>query len=223
MATLFFLGIVAFVVWAWVQAMGRTLPVEAGGPSPRRWWLIALAWLVVSALPTLSGVLRPGGPVPAQAVMLGVLAIAAWFSFSRFGGRIASAVPLYVLVGFQGFRLPLELVLHEWVATGIAPPQMTWTGQNVDIVAGGLALVSIPFVRWRPRLAWAPSIVGALLLANVLRIVALSLPGPFQSFPDTITLPYSFPHVWIATVCVAGAVVGHLIAFRALVRGQAVA
>ena len=213
-----FVLVVLFVLWAGVRGLTRAFPSGEGGPSGSRLWTLAAGWLVLSALPTATGLLRPGGPVPPQAIMLVVLGLAVGLSWSRVGAGLAAAVPLHLLVGFQGFRLPLELVLHEWASTGVAPPQMTWTGQNVDIAAGVVALLSMPVVRRWPRFAWVPTVFGSLLLLNVLRIVALSLPGPLQRFPDPVTLPFQLPHVWIATVCVAGAIVGHLVAFRALAR-----
>ena len=216
--TWLFVATVFFVIWAGVRGLTRAFTREDGGPPSIRLWSLAVAWLVISALPTATGLVAPGGPVPVQAIMVGVLALAVAVAGSRVGAGLAAAVPLYLLVGFQGFRLPLELVLHEWVSTGLVPPQMTWTGQNVDVVAGALALASMPVVRRWPRFAWVPTVVGSVLLLNVLRVVALSLPGPLQRFPDPITLAYRVPHVWIATVCVAGAVLGHLVAFRSLVR-----
>jgi len=149
--------------------------------------------------------------------MVLVLGGAGWLTLSQTGAALATWTPMVVLVGFQAFRLPLELVLHGWVEQGIAPPQMTWTGANIDILAGVVALVSVPVVhRWR-RFGWVPTLLGLVLLANVVWVVVRSLPGPLRAFTDPIHLPARFPHVWIATVCVAGALAGHLIAVRSLV------
>lgn len=213
-----FLAVVAFVVFAFVVAVERIPdPVRA-----ERGWLIrrprlaAGAWLIGSAAPTLAGLLAPVGPIPPQVLLLAILAGGTWLALSRFGADVAAAVPVFGLTGFQAFRLPLEIVLHEWAEVGVAPPQMTWTGSNVDILAGVVALATIPIVRRWPRAGWIPTLVGVVLLANVLRVVVTSLPGPLARFPDPIVLPTLFPHVWIATICVAGAVVGHVIAIRAL-------
>jgi len=62
-------------------------------------------------------------------------------------GRWLSLLPLPALVLFQAFRLPLELVLHSWVAQGVIPGTMTWSGRNWDIVSGVLALVAALFCR----------------------------------------------------------------------------
>lgn len=213
-----FLAIVAFVVVAGVTAIER-VPGERRRTSPffaRHPRLTAAGWLVATALPTLLGAYRPDGPLPPQLLMLIVLGAALGLGLSPVGGEIAARVPIHALVAFQGFRFPLELVLHRWVELGVAPPQMTWTGANVDIVAGVLALAAAPIVWKWPRAGWLPTGLGILLLANVVLVVARSLPGPLQAYPDAITLPHMFPHVWIATVCVTGAAAAHVVAVRAL-------
>jgi hypothetical protein len=213
-----FLIVVAFVVTAFVVAIERS-PSEVRaerGPIMRHPRLAAGGWLLISAAPTLAGMMAPVGPIPAPVLFVPVVLGSFWLGFSRFGGDIANAVPIFLLTGFQGFRLPLELVLHEWADAGVAPPQMTWTGANVDIIAGIVALATLPIVRRWPRAGWIPTVAGMVLLANVLRVVVISVPGPLRAYDDPLLLPALFPHVWIATVCVAGAVVAHVIAVRAL-------
>ncbi len=206
-----FVLIVAFVIAGFVTAATRASSAGAG-----RGLAGAGAWLALTAAFPLGGLLAPDGPLPPQAFMALLMAATLGVAFSPLGRGIAGTVPLWILVGFQGFRLPLELVLHDWAAHGIAPPQMTWTGQNFDIAAGIAALVFAPLVRAKPALAWIPTLVGLGLLVNILRIVATSLPGPMQLFPDPLLLPWRFPHVWIGSVCVVGAMIGHLVALRAL-------
>ena len=57
-----------------------------------------------------------------------------------FGRRFADKLPLVALIGFQAFRLPLELVMHRAAAAGIMPNVMMFTGYNFDIVTGATAL-----------------------------------------------------------------------------------
>lgn len=213
-----FLAVVGFVVVAAVAAVER-IPAEVraeGGWITRHPRLAAAIWLVISAAPTLAGLLAPAGPVPPQLLLIPILLGGMWLALSALGGAITTAVPLFALTGFQAFRFPLEVILHEWGQAGVVPNQLTWSGSNIDVVAGIVALVTIPVVRRWPRAGWLPTVVGIVLLANVLRVVVTSLPGPLQRFDDVILLPTMFPHVWIATVCVAAAVVGHVIAVRAL-------
>lgn len=215
-ADLGFLAIVAFIVAAAIAAHARAAPDRLRALV--RASAVAAAWLVLTGLPALAGVLAPAGPVPPQLPMLVILAVAVGFAVTAPGARIAAAVPLWILIAFQGFRLPLEVILHRWVDAGVAPPQMTWTGHNLDIITGAVALAAAPVVRRYPRAAWIPTAVGLALLANIGRIVVTSLPGPLQRFTDTLMLPLQFPRVWIGSVCVAGALAAHIIAIRALRR-----
>lgn len=151
----------------------------------------------------------------------GVLFVSVALGLSPLGGRMAGAVPLAALVAFQGFRLPLELVLHSWAQQGTIPGTMTWTGQNWDIVSGVVALVCAPFVARRRGLAWGANIVGFLLLLNVARVALLSAPLPFgwgQTPP--LLVAFHLPYALIGPVCVGGAFFGHVVLTRALLRGR---
>lgn len=209
-----FLAIVAFIVVGAIAAYAHAAPSR-----PRalvRGSIVAAAWLALTGLPALAGLIAPEGPIPPQLLMGVILVLAIAFAVAEPGARIAATVPLWILVAFQVFRLPLELVLHRWVDAGLAPPQMTWTGHNLDIITGIVALVAAPIVRGHRRFAWVPTVLGLALLANIGRIVLTSLPGPLLAFPDPLTLPAQFPRVWIGSVCVAAALAAHIIAIRAL-------
>jgi hypothetical protein len=102
----------------------------------------ALAWLAVAAALALSGFLADFDGVPPRAAVLLVptLGLPLWLGFSRTGSALANA-PIALLVGFHGFRLPLELVMHQAALEGTMPAQMTYTGYNFDIVSGASAFV----------------------------------------------------------------------------------
>jgi hypothetical protein len=137
-------------------------------------------------------------------------------------GRWLSLLPLPALVAFQAFRLPLELVLHSWVAQGVIPGTMTWSGRNWDIISGVLALVAAPFCRRSIVWAWIANVVGWVLLVNVMRVAVLSSPVSF-GWPVTpkLELIYHLPYALIIPVCVGGALIGHIALTRALLRGRA--
>jgi hypothetical protein len=137
-------------------------------------------------------------------------------------GRWLAAVPLVWLVAFQGFRFPLELVLHSWAAQGVIPGTMTWTGRNWDIVSGVLALILAPLCRRSTAWAWLANGVGLVLLANVMRVAILSSPVPF-GWPvvPKLALIYHVPYVLIFPVCVGGALIGHISLTRALLTKSA--
>lgn len=140
-----------------------------------------------------------------------------FFALSSFGRLLAAGVPIAWLVAFQGFRLPLELVLHSWATQGTIPETMTWTGQNWDILTGVVALAAAPFVSKSRPLAWAVNGLGFALLLNVGRVAMLSSPLPFGwNVQPPLLLALHLPYAWIGSVCVAGALAGHVILTRAL-------
>jgi hypothetical protein len=152
-------------------------------------------------------------------VILGAIA----FSFSKLGKRLSEHVPLILLVAFQIFRLPLELVLHSWTEQGTIPSTMTWTGQNFDIVTGFVALLAtlILLVVKNPKArrvtAWTADVVGIILLLNVMRVAILSSPVPFGwHLQSPLLVALYYPFVWIGPVCVGGALIGHILLTRRL-------
>lgn len=148
-----------------------------------------------------------------------VLLIAVGFALSPVGARLAASTPLVALVGFQSFRLPLELVLHAWAEQGVIPETMTWTGQNWDILSGLTALVCLPLVERHPVAARIANIVGLALLLNVMRVAVLSSPLPFGwGVKPPLALAFHLPYAFIGPVCVGGALFGHLVLTRALWR-----
>jgi hypothetical protein len=174
-------------------------------------WLGAQALLVasgrMSSLP-LNGLPFFFGPI---------LLIWTGLALSPIGKRVATTVPLAALVGFQAFRLPLELVLHSWATQGTIPESMTWTGQNWDIISGIAALACAPFATRHRTIVRLANIIGFALLLNVMRVAVLSSPVPFgwgQQPP--LLLAFHLPYALIGPVCVGGALFGHLVLTRAL-------
>lgn len=150
-----------------------------------------------------------------------ILVVSVGLGLSPVGARLAAGVPLAALVGFQAFRLPLELVLHEWAAQGTIPGTMTWTGQNWDIVSGIVALLAAPLAGRYPGAARIANIIGGALLLNVIRVAVMSSPLPFgwgQQPP--LLLALHLPYALIGPVCVGGALFGHVVLTRRLWQKQ---
>ena len=219
-----FVGIVAGVLAAffagvhraWARTDGRagraTATATVAGAT--------LVWLGLLSASVASGVMidatMPAVPIFLGASLVGGLAI----GLSRLGLRLAQGLTLPVLVAFQGFRLPLELVLHNWAGSRTIPMTMTWDGSNLDIISGVLALLCAPFAaRWRGA-AWLANVVGLALLINVGRVAVLSsgLPISWQGVSPPLQLVMYLPYALIVPVCVAGALAGHVILTRALLR-----
>lgn len=178
-------------------------------------WVVV--WLIAFCAAVESGYARenpfPGIPMLLLLVLITSLA----FAFSPIGRKLSYGIAIPYLVLFQVFRLPLELVLHEWVAQGVIPRTMTWTGENFDILAGGIALLAFPFAARFPIAARVANIVGLASLLNVLRVALLSSPIPmgWNVEPKLQVMLYA-PYCLIGPVCVGGALIGHVLLLRAL-------
>ncbi|HTV24489.1 MAG TPA: hypothetical protein VMG12_37620, partial [Polyangiaceae bacterium] len=212
-STIAFLVIVVAVALAFPAAVWlgtlRTSGPEPARRSALRACAATLAVLAASALLAESGALAsvPHG--------LGVVAYfvicnagAALLAFSGVGQRMAQTLPLYALVGFHLFRLPLELVLHQWYMEGVLPVQMTYAGQNFDIATGLLALFIAPLMYYGKlsrRAAWLFNLIGSALLANVASIAVRSSPVPLRTYLNEppVLLALNAPFTWILPVCVS--------------------
>jgi hypothetical protein len=178
-------------------------------------------WLAAMAAAALSGWLgrfdlRPPPIVIWFASMVVMTLALAW---SPFGRRFADKLPFVALIGFQAFRLPLELVMHRAVAAGIMPNVMSFTGYNFDIVTGATALPLALYAWRRPLPRWLLvlwNVTGQLLLF-VVAAVALAASPVFRAFGDDQLNVWvtQFPYVWIA-VMVAAALFGHVVTLRKL-------
>lgn len=240
-STLAFCSIASAVIAALLAGIWLASRRSGGADAARRLTLrsgaVVLAILFVSAALAESGVLRRLAGGPALMLYVGASnAIAIVAAFSPLGRRMALTLPIWALVGFQVFRLPLELVLHEWYAQGVIPIQMTYEGHNFDIATGALAAILAPLLWGLERLArrfpraaetadriahatlWFFTLAGTLLLLNVGSIAIRSSPVPFRTYLNEPVLQIAFnaPYTWIVPVCVAGALLGHLLAFRRL-------
>jgi len=233
-STVVFSLIVVVVAVAFAVAVGYAGRVLGEKPTRRRRAkivsaVLAFSWLSVTALISASGVLEiEMFPPPLMIFFALSMGVAIAVAYSRLGTRIITGVPLCALVGFQVFRLPLELVLHQWWIEGVLPIQMTYEGHNFDIVSGVLGLV-VGLVLWRRgptvdrtsrKLAWAFNIIGLGLLITVATIAVLSSPIPLRMYTNepAVLLALHVPYGWIVPFCVGGALTGHLLVFRWLRR-----
>lgn len=162
--------------------------------------------------------LRPPGLVylVAPAVLL-VLFLAR----SAAGENLARSVPLAILVGFQGFRVGVEVALHALWQAGLAPHLLTLTGGNVEILVGATAPVAAWLStrgRLGERLAFAWNVLGCLSLLNVVARAMLTSPGLLHGIDAEVPnvalglFPYSFIPGFMAPF----AMLLHVLAFRAL-------
>lgn len=181
-------------------------------------------WMGLTLAAAATGRLAFGSfPPPLFFLFALILALGIGLASSRVGERLALGLPLAALVGIQGFRLPLELLMHRAYTEGVMPEQMSYSGLNFDILTGITALVVAGLLLagrmrlWGVR-AW--NWMGTLLLVNILTIAWLSTPTPlrvFMSEPANVWITHP-PFVWLPAVLVLTALLGHLVIFRRLRR-----
>ncbi len=180
------------------------------------------AWMALLGAAASSGVLARFDlrPPPMAGAFLGTVAVSLALALSRFGKRLALGLPLGALVGFQAFRLPLELVMHQAQNDGLMPSVMSFNGYNFDILTGITAtLVGVWFLVGRPPRGVLVlfNVLGStlLLVVSVVAVAALPLFAAFG--PEQLNVWVTrFPYIWMA-VMVGSALVGHVLLGRRLV------
>jgi hypothetical protein len=217
------LAVVVAALAAWGAARA-TAPAGRAGPRLALAFGVAAAWMAAWALVARSGALLDLArrPPPLVLMMAATLAAGIGIGASPLGGRLARGLPLAALVGFQAFRLPLELVMHGAARAGAMPVQMSFSGWNFDVVTGASAAVVAGLLlagrapRW---LVGAWNGLGAALLANIVAIAAASTPliHAFGTDPAAVnTWIATAPFVWLPTVFVTCAIAGQVVIARRL-------
>lgn len=179
-------------------------------------------WLALTGVAAARGWLTFDARPPTAMLLPSVMAaLALAVGLSRVGERLAAGLPLWVLVGVQGFRFPLELMMHRAYTEGLMPEQMSYSGLNFDIVTGVTAILvagALLLGRAPTGLVAAWNWLGFLLLLNIMTIAVLSTPTPLRVFmnePANVWVTH-FPFVWLIAVMVATALLGHVLVFRRL-------
>ena len=182
--------------------------------------VFATAWIAATGLLASRGVLRMWDPPTMGLVLVPTLLIAVGIALSPLGRQLVAGIPIEWLVGFQGFRVLVELLLHRAYVEGLMPVQMSWSGRNFDVVSG---ITAIAVGLWLGTAARPSSLLVALwntlgvaLLANILVVALLSAPTPFRVFtnePPNVLITRA-PWVWLPAVMVFAAILGHALVIR---------
>jgi hypothetical protein len=153
---------------------------------------------------------------PAPLVFITGLSLTIWLGFSSLAQGWLR-LSLNWLVGFQGFRLLVELLLLMGCEQGLVPQQLTLHGLNYDMLTGISALALAPIAHRLPQ-RWLRlwNTLGMMLLLWVILLSAVSFPTPLQLLkPDNAWMLY-FPYVWLPAGLLPAALLGHLILLRRL-------
>jgi len=229
--TLFFVGIVAtLVVWFAFAAWRAGRNLREAPDLTRRWTIgtagFIIVWLAATAILATHGRLADWSQFPPPVMKLFTTAtlLTVLYAFSRIGSRFVDGLSVAFLIGFQVFRIPVEIVLFLWLRYQVIPVQMTFEGWNFDIFSG----VSAGVVAWlaaRDRLPkWGLllwNVVGLGLLINIVTIAVLSMPTPLRVFlhePANTIVPTRAPYLWLPVFLGQAALFGHLLVFRKLWR-----
>jgi cytochrome bd-type quinol oxidase subunit 1 len=213
-------GLAALVALAWVRLFAR----GDRWRSPRL-LAIVLVLLGGSALAATSGWLArfDRQPPPMAILIAGVFLLPIVAGISPFGRSAAAELSVVSLVGFQSFRLPLELLMHHAAERGIMPVQLSYGGYNYDIVTGATALLLFVLLRRGvrvPRAAiWAWNLGGLLCLGAIAAIAIATSPmvRAFGDQPANVnTWVLFFPYVWLPVGLVTAALLGHIVLTRRL-------
>jgi hypothetical protein len=181
-------------------------------------------WLLLTAVLAGRGLLGSGETFPPKPlfIVLPTLILVLVFVFSSAGSRLVRGLKMWELVGFQAFRLPVELVLLGYFFETRVPLAMTLEGRNFDVFTALSSVVVAPLLfsgtlGRRAVLVW--NICGLALLFNIIFLAAASL-AVFagESGAPVNTLPFQWPSIWIL-FCVLVALVSHLLIFRKLRQG----
>ena len=226
-STLLRAGFVALTLGLYLLFVATVyVSARRSGVEPRRatrQTLVAAAlagvWIAATGIAAARGVLHMWGPPTMAPVLIGMLLIALGVAFSPVGGRIVAQIGIAALVGYQGFRVLVELLLHRAYVEGLMPVQMSYAGRNFDIVSGVTALLLGAWLATGRRsrglvLLW--NVLGVVLLANIVGVALLSAPTPFRVFMNepANTFITRAPWVWLPAVMVLAAVMGHALVFR---------
>jgi hypothetical protein len=181
-------------------------------------WLVyagAFSWLGLLSDPGL----RPPGAVRLVGPVFAALMLIIWVLPA--GRRLAATLPVALLIGFQVFRVGVELTITELHHQGLVPKLLTLPGGNVEL----LVALSAPIFAWiatrgssgrRIALGW--NVLGLLSLLNVAARAVLSTPGPLNLIHTEVpTLAFSsFPFGLIPGFMAPLALAIHMLTFRAL-------
>jgi hypothetical protein len=193
---------------------------------PRRTTFAIIAglaiWLVYVGLFSSLGYMRDASLRPPGIVwVVGpvVLFVVLVVVRSNIAARVAAGIPLWLILGFESFRIGVELFMHRLWENGLVPKLLTYAGGNVDMFVG----LSAPIIAWIAtrgrlglRLAMGWNVLGLLSLANVAASSVLTGPLKLISTEVPNVAMGIFPYTLIPGFLAPLAVTLHVLAIRAI-------
>jgi hypothetical protein len=213
-----FLTYLAFVVVAVIGISATYLP--------RRTTFAIIAglafWLVYVGLFSSLGYMRDVSLRPPGIVWIVgpvVLFVVLVLVRSSIGVSVAVAIPLWLILGFQTFRIGVEFLIHRLWEDGLVPKLLTYAGGNFDMFIG----LSAPIIAWIAtrgrlglRLAMGWNVLGLLSLTNAAASAVLTGPLKLISTEVPNVAMGLFPYTFIPGFFAPLAVTLHVLAIRAI-------
>jgi hypothetical protein len=191
-----------FVFWRWLFG--------------RRAGLVLAAYLIVTWIAAIAGVFLFGPlPPPLFVALLPATIATIWLARTL----PIEHIGIELLIGYQAFRILVEIFLWWGHLDGMVPVQLTWEGRNFDLLTGVTAPI-VAWLYWRNNVSrlmvhiW--NLAGLALLINVVSVAALSMPTPFQYFRPANFFVAEAPFVWLPLFLVQSALFGHVALMRRL-------
>ena len=182
-----------------------------------RLWIVYVGLMSYFGIVSNAGLRPPGIVYVAFPAVLFVLLVLAR---SDAGARIASAFPVWIVIGMQTFRIGVELLLHRLWMDGLAPRVVTYQGGNIDIWIG----LSAPLIawistrgRWGEWLALGWNVAGLLSLGDAITLGAPTAPGLNLIHSEVPNVAIgAFPFTYIAGFFAPLAMALHALSIRGL-------
>lgn len=217
---------VCFVL-AWALPVMVAYQVATLGFKQLASWRLALTalWMLGVSFLAATGWLADFSGLPPRPffVLFPALITVIYWSFNRQTAPVLAQVSQRALIGIQSFRIPVELFLWGLFLSGEIPVQMTFEGQNLDILTGILgAVVYFLWPRWSaPVRHWVVlgfNSLGLCLLLNIVLTAILSMPTALRVFMNEPAnrVVTTFPFILLPTVLVPSALFFHLLSLRKL-------
>ncbi|MCB0699080.1 MAG: hypothetical protein H6551_05220 [Chitinophagales bacterium] len=189
----------------------------------RGYTLLVSLWVVYLFIIGKSGVIATFELPPRlpQFVILPAFIIIFWFFNAKRFKEIINAFPIELTVYIQSFRIFVELLILGLYYRGIGPEQITFEGNNFDIVAGLTAPIIAYLVYKRKILGhfeiivW--NILSIILLTNIVGIFLTLAFKPEVWGYDVTPISLEFtepPFIYIAGVFMPVAVFLHIFSLK---------
>jgi hypothetical protein len=184
--------------------------------------LVLCGWLAITAVVAGLGFYRNFSALPPRLLSLLIPAIVGivYLYRSKKFGSLLSQIPHHWIVYLQSFRILMEAILFMMYMEHLMPVEMTFEGQNFDIVTGTTALLVAYFGIVKHKLSKAALIGWNFLCMGILTVTIvtgiLCAPTPLQVFmtDPANSIIAEFPFVWLPGFVVPFAFCLHILSIR---------